>query len=363
MDNEWRLLNVGQMDWLDTQAIYHALALVQNELQTPNTLILTWPDQPLVCVGLHQVLEKSVEMKYIEDHNLPLVRRGTGGGSVYLDSNQIFYQIICRKRDYSQNLRNFYEYFLTPTVATYNEYDIPAKYSPINDIVANGRKVSGNGAVSYEESRVLVGNFIFSFPSKEMSKILKVPDEKFRDKIANSLEERMGSFDFFLDELPSKEEVVKKYVNNFQEILNIELVEGSLLKEEEDKLIEIKELYQQKDWLYYVEKDKDDLFQQKIKGDTYFAFSEKKFSGGLVQLFVHFDESKITDIVISGDFSLSPPFVLEEIQEKLINAEVDEIVISEKLNDIFNFKNIDLPGISPEEIANLIVETFSKIRK
>ncbi len=363
MEKEWRLLNLGEQNWLDTQAIYHALASVQSDIQTPNTLILIWPNQPLVCIGLHQMLDQSVELEYIKSEELPLVRRGTGGGSVYLDSNQIFYQIICKKADYNQNLRDFYEYFLAPTVATYNEFGINAEYSPINDVVAEGRKISGNGAVTYDNSRVLVGNFIFKFPSTEMSKILKVPDEKFRDKVANSLEERIGSFDFFLDVVPSKEEVIKKYISLFQRYLNVILVEGSLLEEEKEKLVEIKEMYQKQEWLYYVEKDRSDLFQQKIKGDTYFAFSERKFPGGLVQLFIHFDERKIADIVLSGDFSLSPPYILEEIQKSLIGEEIIQSSIQSTLKRLFKSRNIDLPGIFPADLAELIVETYSKIRK
>ncbi len=360
---EWRLVNLGEQNWLDTQAIYHALALVKNEYQTPNTLIITWPDQPLVCVGLHQVIEQSVELDYIKATKLPLVRRGTGGGSVYLDSNQLFYQIICDKQDYNQNLKDFYQFFLTPTVKTFNDFGIPALYSPINDIVAEGKKISGNGAVSYDRSRVLVGNFIFSFPAEHMSKILKVPNEKFRDKIAKSLVERMGSFEYFLKEIPSKEEVMQKYLFNFQKNLDIQFYESDLTEEEKKKIDEIKYMYQQEDWLYYVEKDKEELFQQKIKSDTYFSYTEKKFQGGLVQLFVYFDENKIADIVISGDFSLSPPYILKDIQNSLIGLEINQKTILTALIDIFQSKNIDLPGILLSELTCLIVDTYSRIRK
>ena len=363
MDNEWRLLNLGEINWLDTQAIYHALALFQSQNNTPNTLVITWPNRSLVCVGLHQVLEHSVELEYIESQGLPLVRRSTGGGSVFLDNNQVFYQVICSKKEYRQSLQEFYKYFLTPTVSTYNYFGIPAEYSPINDIIADGRKISGNGAVSYDNSRILVGNFIFSFPSKEMSKILKVPEEKFRDKIANSLEERMGSFEFFLETVPTKNLVVQEYIRNFETDLGIKLVEGSLTNDEKRLLEDIKETYQKEDWLYYVEKDKRDLFQQKIMKDTYFAQTTKKFQGGLMQLFIHFDESKIAEIIISGDFSLSPPNILEELQYSLEGIKVDENEIYRTLENFFISKEVDIPGISITDITQLIIETYLKLRK
>ena len=363
MLKKWRLLDLRESNWLETQAIYHALALYQNQKNTSNTLIITWPDNPLVCIGLHQVIEQSIDLAYINTKNLPIVRRGTGGGSVYLDSNQIFYQIICKKEDYNQSLKDFYEYFLKPTVETYTDFSIPAEYSPINDVIAKGRKISGNGAVTYGNSRVLVGNFIFSFPFSEMAKILKVPDEKFRDKIAKSLEERMGSFEFFLNDFPTKDEVIQRYLTNFQEAVEIELVEGFLLEEEKAKLEEIKQLYKKKEWLYYVEKDYSELFQQKIKGDTYFTFTEKKFQGGLMQLFIHFDNNKISEIIISGDFTISPPFILNEIQENLKNIDINESKITQKLEYIFSTNDIDLPGISIDQISDLIVETFNSIKK
>jgi lipoate-protein ligase A len=275
----------------------------------------------------------------------------------------VFYQLICKKTDYQQNLREFYEYFLTPTVTTYNYFGIAAKYSPINDIVANGRKISGNGTVTYEKSRILVGNLIFSFPSKEMSEILKVPEEKFRDKVASSLEERMGSFSHFLDKTPSKNDVVENYLDNFQEDLQIKLVEGSITFEEQNKLQEIMQLYQEEDWLYYVEKDRRDLFQQKIKGDTYFTHTDRKFPGGLLQLFIHFDEGKIAEIIISGDFSLSPPDILEDLQASLIGLEVGISEIEKVLREFFKSRSVDLPGIEISEIAQLIVETYQRIRK
>jgi len=363
MEKEWRLINLGERNWLETQAIYHALALVQDEFQTPNTLVITWPNTPLVCVGLHQVLTQSIELEYIQKQGLPIVRRGTGGGSVFLDKNQVFYQIICDKKEYPHNLRDFFEHFLMPTVNTYQDFGIPAEYSPINDILANNRKISGNGAVTYGNSRVLVGNFILSFPFKEMSKILKVPEEKFRDKIAKSLEERMGSFSFFLDEVPSKDNVVEKYLKNFQEDLEIKLIEDSLTREEEEKLQDIMRLYQEDDWLYYVEKDKRDLFQQKIKGETYFTHSSKKYPGGLLQLFIHFDKAKIEEIVLSGDFSLSPPNILEELQNSFIGLKVNQASLDNMLTNFFVSKKVDLPGITTKDIAQLIVETYSRIKK
>ncbi len=360
---EWRLLNLAEIPWQRTQSIYHALALIQDKLSTPNTLIINWPNKPFVCIGLHQIVELVIETNYLEKKNIPFLRRSCGGGSVYLDQDQVFYQIICKEKDHPKSLEEFYKFFLTPVIKTYQFFNIPAQYTPINDIVANGRKISGNGAVSFEDSKVLVGNFIFSFPSKMMSKILKVPNEKFRDKIAKSLEERMGSFSLFLENVPKKEEVVEKFIEFFEEEINVRLTEGTLLHEEIEKIEEIENSYAQKDWIYYVEKEGKELFQQKIKSDTYFTYAERKFEGGLLQLFIHFDQKKLEDITISGDFSINPPFILHKLEEEICGLSVDETTLPASIKQIFNSLEIDLPGITPEQFALLIIEKYNALRK
>ncbi|MHA1347468.1 MAG: lipoate--protein ligase [Candidatus Heimdallarchaeaceae archaeon] len=363
MSKEWRLLNFGEVPWKRTQSIYHALALVQEELNTPNTLIIIWPDKPFVCIGLHQIIDTSIDISNITSMNLPYIRRACGGGAVYLNKEQIFYQIICRENEYPRGMIDFYKLFLNPVVETYKHFGISAQFVPVNDIVANNRKISGNGAVTYNSSKVLVGNFILDFPAKNMSKILKVPEEKFRDKIASTLEERMGSFRYFLNNIPSKEEIIKEYIANFENKLNIKLIEGELLLEEIDKIKEIDNLYDTDEWLYYVERTGRETYQQKIKSGTYFTSVIKKLPGGLINLFLHFDEDKIKDIIISGDFSLNPPFVLHEIEEGLKGTRIEYDVIRIKLGLLLEENNVEMPGIQREELAKLIVEAFENLKK
>ncbi len=363
MTAEWRLLNLSELPWMRSQSIYHAVSLVQDKLKTPNTLIITWPDQPFVCIGLHQIIDQSVELEYLVKNNIPYIRRATGGGSVYLDSNQLFYQIICRTEDYPESTAEFYKRFLEPVVQTYRSFSIPAEYSPINDIVANGRKISGNGAVTFGSSRVLVGNFIFDFPAQEMSKILKVPEEKFRDKIAKSLQERMGSFTYFLEENPKKEEVIERYLKNFEKILGINIYHGNLIKEEQKKLSELEQLYMEKEWMNYVEKSGDEIFQQKIKSGTYFTLGNKKFQGGLVQIFLNSENNKIKEILISGDFTISPPYILKELEHHLQGMKIDEETLTKTIIDFYSKHSVESPGILAKEISGLIADIFRKTRK
>ncbi len=138
---------------------------------------------------------------------------------------------------------------------------------------------------------------------------------------------------------------------------------GTLLKNEKEKIIELRNLYRQNEWLNYVEQEKKSMIQQKIMGGTYFAFSERKFLGGLVQLFIQFENNCISDLVISGDFTISPALILSELQNHLIGQEVESTILIEKFKLFFRDKEVDLPGISIEEFVELIIDTYKKIKK
>jgi hypothetical protein len=83
---------------------------------------------------------------------------------------------------------------LQPVIDTFRQFGVTAEYKPINDIVNNGRKISGTGAAQVDEMLILVGNFIQDFNYEIMSKCLRAPDEKFRDKVHKTMYENLTTF-------------------------------------------------------------------------------------------------------------------------------------------------------------------------
>ena len=175
------LFHLGKVDWLDSQLIYHAQPRVGVE-----GLNILAPSTSYVCIGYHQNLEQEVDLQYCRDHNIPVFRREVGGGAVFLDGNQIFYQLVLHKNNplAQGDKLGFYQRMLEPVVQTYAELGVPVKFRPVNDIVtAEGRKISGNGAADIGDYVILVGNLIADFDYETMTRVLRVPDEKFRDKV------------------------------------------------------------------------------------------------------------------------------------------------------------------------------------
>ena len=224
----WRLLDLGPIAPIETQINYDMIAQGITEGESENTLIICWPAKPLVSLGYFQEIEADIDTKFCEENNIFYTRRMVGGGGVYLDDGQMFYQLIGRQDSPTtpKRIDDYYVKFLEAPVQAYKNLGIPAEFKPVNDIIANGKKISGNGAGDIGDARILVGNMIFDFNFDMMVKVLKVPDEKFRDKIAQSLRERMSTILQETGSMPDRTEVKEDLLRLYEETLNIELVPG-----------------------------------------------------------------------------------------------------------------------------------------
>lgn len=163
MVEKWRLVKSGALEPLAVHASYEAIAKSVASGEAPNTLHICWPSRPYVCIGVHQIAELDVDLNKCRELGIELVRRQVGGGTVYLDSDQFFYHIIVNRKHAPIGIRELFKRFLRPTVCTYRRFGLPAEYRPINDVIVNNRKASGNGAVSFGNAVVIIGNIIADF--------------------------------------------------------------------------------------------------------------------------------------------------------------------------------------------------------
>ena len=210
------LYNLGTVDWLDSQLLYHALAYLGRE-----GLILLQPGTPYVSLGFHQDANQEVEMDYLEEQGIPIFRREVGGGAVYLDRGQLFYQLVLRadRPDVPASKDAFYRKFLGPVVETFREMGVEATFKPVNDIIVNNRKISGNGAAEINDMMILVGNFLIDFNYEMMAKSLRVPDEKFRDKVQKSMAAALTTLTQELDQPPTIETLSERLVARYIPLL------------------------------------------------------------------------------------------------------------------------------------------------
>ena len=180
--------DLGLAPWWQTQCVYHALAELGR-----TALVVCRPREPYVCLGVHDDLEQEVDREFCGAAGLPLLRRETGGGVVYLDDHQVFYQLVLRRDDplLPGRRTRFFQRFLRPAVAVYERLGVPARIRPPADLDAGGRKCSGNAAGDIGAGAAFVGNVMLDFDRVTMSRVLRLPDDAFRRTYLEAMERHL----------------------------------------------------------------------------------------------------------------------------------------------------------------------------
>lgn len=341
-----KLYNLGHVPWLDSQLIYHALPRLGIE-----GLILLAPAEPYVCIGYHQDAQQEVDLDYCHAQGIPVFRREVGGGAVYLDGQQLFYQLVIHKDNplAPRDKAEFYRRYLKPVAQSYRDLGVEAHYRPVNDIVtADGRKISGNGAGEIGEYAILVGNLIADFDYETMVHVLRVPDAKFRDKVFKSLRENLTTLRRELGQVPAWETMTATLVDNFEKALG-PLTPATLPQEVGERVAELAQTHTTNDWLLRPGKRSRQGREVKIATGVEVVQRMHKAPGGLIRATVEIQQGQIIDVGLSGDFFFYPADKLAELEQYLVGA--DQTGVGKVIEEFYRLNDIESPGMTPQDLA------------
>lgn len=316
-----KLYNLGKVPWLESQLLYHTLAR-----QGEDALCLVSPSTPYVCIGFHQDLEEEVDLAYCRERDLPVFRREVGGGAVYLDGNQFFYQLILGRNHSAVpgNKEAFYRKFLEPVIQTYRRVGVPAEFKPVNDVIAGGRKIAGTGVGEIGDSIVFVGNLILDFDYQTMARVLKVPDEKFRDHVYRTLTDNLTTLRRELGPEDasrlSEEQMNGLLVEEFGKLLG-PFVPAEPSEETRAGMTALAGRMTGGDWLYRKGRVMADR-QVKIREGVTVVSRLHKAVGGLIRLTYEDREGRFGQVSISGDFFCYPEQGLLDLEQALAGQPV-----------------------------------------
>lgn len=157
------LYPVGEVNWLTSQALYHGLPVLGEE-----GVILCWPKESYVSLGCHQDWDE-----FDESSNIPAIRRQVGGSLVYLDNQQVFFQVIAdpSKHPRLKTPEQWYHFALYPVIASLKHLGFEARFKAPADILVDDRKISGNAGGQIEDSAVVVGNILLEFSPANMARV------------------------------------------------------------------------------------------------------------------------------------------------------------------------------------------------
>ena len=192
-----------------------------------------WQSGPTVIFGRNQVLEDEVNLDYCRQHGIEVIRRKSGGGCVYSDKGNIMISFISRRGDVSE----VFDRFLSALTSCLCGFGVDAVRSGRNDVLVEGRKVSGNAFHQLPDRSIVHGTLLHSMDLDAMQQALLPPVEKLRRHGVGSVRQRVMNLG---DILPLNiEEVINALVRHFcsgelilddRQVSEIEAMENNYLK-------------------------------------------------------------------------------------------------------------------------------------
>jgi lipoate-protein ligase A len=210
-------------------------------------VFMLWQNEPSVIIGKHQNTLAEINHEYVEQNNIPVVRRISGGGAVFHDLGNINFTFI--KTIVGEDLVDF-KRFIDPIISVLKELGIDARQEGHNDIRINGLKCSGNAEHVFKNRVLHHGTILFSSDLNSLGVALHSEEDRFSGRAVKS---RRSQVTNIISHLPKKISLIEfiEKVYKHQSSIDQHAILYDLTEEEKQ---EIQELADQKymswEWNY-----------------------------------------------------------------------------------------------------------------
>ena len=304
------------------------------QLTIDEPVFFLWQNRPSVIMGANQEVHTEVNLDYLKENNISLVRRVTGGGAVYHDLGNLNYTIVGRSDDLERDYPEYTRYMLQAL----QKLGVQATMSGRNDILVEGRKVSGFAKRVCKNRLMIHGTLMFDVDIDKLTQVLCPPATKLQSKGIASVRSRVANLCEYLPEITD--------ISTFKQKL-----ESILSNNYTDKEWELS----QKDF-QNIEQLAHDKFEkwEWIYGHSPRAtlnFSEK-LTCGTVHIHLNISENRITSCQFGGDFIGNLP--ANDLEKALTGLPYDHDSISKALTQTDVSRYFD--GVTNAELLRLIIQ-------
>lgn len=258
------------------------------ELDLNDDIFLFWRTMPTLMIGKHQNTIEEINQSYVKESDICIVRRITGGGTIYTDPNGWQFSYIIKTKPFTSI--NFTEY-VKPVIAALASQGIEANYNDRNDVYIDGKKISGNAQYCDEKCGLHHGSILFDTDLDQLVKAITVSDEKIISKGIKSVRERVTNVKMYLDKeidsLGFKDLIVNEILKNSEEIKDSRY---------ELTLTDLKRVNEISD-------QKFKSWEWNYGNSPKFQISKSnRYEGGKIEFNLNISQGKIAECKIYGDF-------------------------------------------------------------
>lgn len=246
MSEKWRIINEGEY----SEAMHHALDEVLTEKMDNGemrpTLRFWHRPHTSIPMGRFQSYHDEVEHEFIEDNDIEVVRRITGGGAMFSEPGKVItYSIYIPKDQVNENIEESYRELDEFAVNALKDLGVEAEYRPLNDIEHPEGKLGGAAQIRKQNAVLHHTMMSYDLDTRKMLKALRIGKEKVSDKAIESAEKRVARISDHVDH--SREKVIQALIEGFTEDKNWE--ESSLTEEEIEEAEELAEVkFRSEEW-------------------------------------------------------------------------------------------------------------------
>ncbi|MDL4842785.1 lipoate--protein ligase [Aquibacillus rhizosphaerae] len=301
-----------------------------------DTYLLFYINEPSIIIGKNQNSVEEINTNYVDEFGIHVVRRLSGGGAVYHDQGNLNFSFITK--DDGDSFHNFAK-FTQPVVEALNKLGVPAELKGRNDLVADGRKISGNAQFTTKGRMFSHGTLMFDSEIENVVSALNVKMEKIKSKGIKSIRSRVTNIVDFMEEKISMDQFKEHILRYIFDVEDVKDVPQYKLTEQDWKNIHelSKERYQQWDWNYG-------------KSPSFNVKQSHKFDAGLVDVRLDVEKGIIKNCKIYGDFFGVGD--VSEIEQRLAETRYERQAMEVALRDVD--VSHYLGKISKEDFINLI---------
>jgi len=210
----WRLVRFEYHDAAMNMALDEAVSNGIERLTSPPTIRFYGWKPSAVSIGRFQSLEDEVDLDGCKELGVEVVRRRTGGGAVFHDSEgEITYSLIAPEDLISRDINASYQEICGHVISALAALGVEAHFAPINDILVGGKKISGSAQSRRNSVFLQHGTLLLDLDTKKMFRLLKISDAKMAGKNISSAEERVTGLRAYSD--ASKERVLAELQKAF----------------------------------------------------------------------------------------------------------------------------------------------------
>jgi lipoate---protein ligase len=311
---------------------------VMQEWDQPENIMMLWQNKNAIIVGRYQNSEKEINFDAANEISAKVVRRSSGGGTVYHDLGNLNYTFI-RPMEYLDS--TVFSVLSKPMVEALNSMGIPAISQGRNDITLDGKKISGTAQRIHHKKLMHHGTLLFDSDLDNLQSVLNVNAAKIISKGISSVRSRVTNIKEHVSEqkFPDIQSFWKALIESFSKNETLTSYEPSgLLLEKVKDLQESK--YQTWDWNFG-------------KAPAFEYHNSKRFPGGNLEINLNVEEGLISSSRICGDFM--GLIDLDKLESSLIGVKYDAPSVLQRIRNLE--LSMYLGSISAEEFVTCMFDS------